>query len=50
MVRLTVSQIDVIVVEIVVIVVEIVVNVVLRKALVSDVILYSIARIFGAMA
>ena len=33
-----------------VIVVEIAVNIVLRKALVSDVVLYSIARIFGAMA
>ena len=32
------------------IVVERVVNIVLRKALVSDVALYSIARIFGAMA
>ena len=40
---------DVIVVEIVVIVVEIVVNIVLRKVLVSDVVLYSITRIFGAM-
>ena len=48
---LFVPKIDVSVVEIVIIGVEIVVNIVLRKALVSDVAnIYSIARIFGAMA
>ena len=36
--------------KIVVIVVEIIINIVLRKALVSDVVLYSITRIFGDMA
>ena len=50
MVRLIVPYIDVIVVEIVIIVIEIVVNIVVRKALVSDVVLYSITRIFGAIA